>query len=522
MARFFNTAGPCNPERHYMLPPERRLPDLRLLINREQYFVLHAPRQSGKTTAVRAFARHLAAEGRHAVVYATCEEAQAAGGDFERGVSAVLAALTRQAESLAPELHGADLAAVSASPAETRLTALLTRWSERSPRPVVLFLDEIDALRDETLLAVLRQLRAGYPERPARFPASVALIGLRDVRDYRIESGEARGRLGTSSPFNVKVRSLTLADFTAEEVAELYAQHTAETGQRFEPAAVALAWELTRGQPWLVNALAAEVVERLVPDRAAAVGPAQIERARDALIERRDTHLDSLIDRLREPRVRRVLAPVLAGDLLPPDLADDDLQYVKDLGLVTTGAAGLEIANPIYREIIPRALTWVVQETLPVLRGPFVAPDGTLRFDRLVADFRAFWREHAEAYLARQPYAEAAAQLIFMAFLQKVVNGGGWIDREYGVGRGRIDLCVRWPHPGGMQRWAVELKVWRDGRPDPLPEGLKQLAVYLDRLTLAEGTLLLFASRAAAPPLPEREADSTAESGGKRIRVLRL
>jgi hypothetical protein len=493
MPRFFNTAGPCNPERHYMLLPERRLPDLRILVDREQYFVVHAPRQSGKTTAVRAFAEQLTAEGRHTVVYATCEEAQAAGGDLERGVSAVLAALARQADRLPPALRAGEVAAVQSSPAETRLTDFLTRWSESSPRPVVLFLDEIDALRDETLLTVLRQLRAGYPERPARFPASVALIGLRDVRDYRIssgaddESGAGRRRsLGTSSPFNVKVRSLTLDDFTAEEVAALYGQHTAETGQRFEPEAMALAWTLTHGQPWLVNALAAEVVERLVPDRRIDVAALHIERAKEILVERRDTHLDSLIDRLREPRVRRVLEPILAGTILPPDLADDDLQYAMDLGLVTSGAAGLEIANPIYREVIPRALTWVVQETLPLPRAPSIAPDGTLLFDRLIADFRAFWREHAEAYLARQPYSEAAAQLVFMAFLQKLVNGGGFIDREYGVGRGRIDLCVRWTRVGGVQRWAVELKVWRDGRPDPLPEGLRQLAGYLERLGLDE------------------------------------
>jgi AAA+ ATPase superfamily predicted ATPase len=61
--RFFNTAGPCRPDRHYMLPPEKRLPSLRQLIEREHYFVLHAPRQSGKTTVVRAVVEKLNQEG---------------------------------------------------------------------------------------------------------------------------------------------------------------------------------------------------------------------------------------------------------------------------------------------------------------------------------------------------------------------------------------------------------------------------------------------------------------------------
>ncbi len=166
--------------------------------------------------------------------------------------------------------------------------------------------------------------------------------------------------------------------------------------------------------------------------------------------------------------------------------------------VVAPGPAGLEVANPIYREIIPRALTGVLQESLPVLRAPFIATDGRLLFDKILADFQAFWCQHAEFFLQRQPYSEAAAQLIFMAYLQRSGQRRRLYRREYAVGSGRIDLCVRWPHPGGIQRWAVELKVWREGRPDPLPEGLDQLTGYLARLGLREGTLILFDVRPQA------------------------
>jgi len=167
-------------------------------------------------------------------------------------------------------------------------------------------------------------------------------------------------------------------------------------------------------------------------------------------------------------------------------------------------------------------LAWVVQESLPVPRAPFIASDGSLRTDALLDGFIAFWCQHAEFFLTRQPYSEAAAQLVFMAYLQRVVNGGGFIDREYGVGRGRIDLCVRWPHPGGVQRWAVELKVWRDDRPDPLPEGLAQLSGYLARLGLDHGTLILFDHRTSAPPIPGRCLRTEVEHEGRRIDVVRL
>jgi hypothetical protein len=251
------------------------------------------------------------------------------------------------------------------------------------------------------------------------------------------------------------------------------------------------------------------------------VTPGIVEAAKERLIQRRDTHLDSLIDRLREPRVRRVIEPILAGGSLSPEVMDDDIQLVLDLGLVKIEAGNLVIANPIYREVIPRALTSVLEKSMTVAPGAYVGKDGRLLFDALLAGFRDFWCQNAEAFLAQAPYSEAAAQLVFMAYLQKVVNGGGFIDREYAVGSGRIDLCVRWPSLAGLERWAIELKVWRDRRPDPLPEGLEQLTGYLDRFGLDCGTLVIFDDRSEAPPLPARCSVQEIKYAGRRIMAVR-
>ena len=511
-----------------MLPPERRLTGIRPLLEEKAYCVVHAPRQSGKTTSFQALAKTLTAEGHFAALLTSCETGRTAGDDVARGVDAVLLAIDQDArQQLAEEMRPAPLPRFAAVASEGRLKEYLTDWAERCPRPVVLFLDEIDALSGKSLLSVLHQLRSGYRTRPDHFPHALALIGLRDVRDYRLrdsgepEAGEPVQVLGTASPFNIKVESLTLHNFTAEEVGDLYAQHTEETGQVFLPEAVELAWELTRGQPWLVNALARQVVQATA--RATPISPSHVEAAKEALILRRDTHLDSLTERLREPRVRRVIEPILAGEFPDESIPEDDVDFVKDLGLITVGSEGLGIANPIYREVIPRALTSVTEQFLPVDRPRYVGSHGRLLFDRILRDFTAFWREHASAFLGRQPYHEAAAQLIFMAWLQRVINGGGFIDREYSAGAGRIDLLVRWPLPqGGMERFALELKVWRDGQSDPLDKGLAQLTAYLDRLGLATGTLLLFDQREKAPALAERIAQSEVEMGGKRVAVLRL
>jgi hypothetical protein len=79
-------------------------------------------------------------------------------------------------------------------------------------------------LRGAVLLSVLRQLRSGYPDRPHGFPQSVGLVGLRDVRDYRLQVRPDEQSLGTSSPFNIKVEALTLPNFTLEEAPPLPAR----------------------------------------------------------------------------------------------------------------------------------------------------------------------------------------------------------------------------------------------------------------------------------------------------------
>ncbi len=516
-----------------MLPPRRRLPGVGQLIEQKAYFVVHAPRQSGKTTCFHHLAREVAAEGRYAALLTTCETARTVGDDVDRGVNVVVRAIETDAgRDLPEELRPPPAESVHHIDAELRLNRYLVDWCERCPRPVVLFLDEIDALSGKTLLAVLQQLRAGYRSRPTSFPHSLALIGLRDVRDYKVREApeipdavvrELQEILGTSSPFNIKVESLSLRNFTAEEVAELYGQHTDETGQAFSSEALELAYGLTRGQPWLVNALARQAVTREASDPATEVAAEHIERAKEALIMRRDTHLDSLAKRLREARVRRVVEPILAAEFPQEEIPEDDLAFVEDLGLVAIGPSGYGMSNPIYREVVPRALTSATERFLPVDERVYVLADGGLDVGRLLDDFVAFWREHAESFLERQPYSEAAAQLVCMAYLQRIVNGGGYIDREYAVGSGRMDLCIRWPLPDGTcQRFALELKVWRQGRADPIKAGLSQLGHYLERLGLDEGTLIIFDQRSSAPPFAERGTRETKTVDDREILVLRL
>ena len=522
--RFFNTEGPVKEDRHYCLSPLRRwnLEAILALIGQEKYFLLHAPRQTGKTTCLLALAEYLNRGGRYRAVYANLEPAQAYREDVDPGMAVVVEQVSRGArdqigDAAAPAL-GREVIATSTG--GTRVEEFLTCWCERSSLPTVLLLDEVDALIGDTLISLLRQLRAGYPKRPTQFPQTVILCGVRDLRDYRIHSSQEQAAITGGSAFNIKAESLRLGDFTAAEVRALLQQHTDETGQAFASEALDAVWTLTLGQPWLVNALAYETCFRMPDgrDRRRPITGERIEQAKENLILRRVTHLDQLADKLREARVRRVIEPMLAG-MTMGEVPEDDRQYLVDLGLLRReDSGGLVVANPIYREVLPRALAGGPQDSLPQIAPTWLNADGSLNPEQLLTAFLSFWRQHGQPLLGSAPYHEIAPHLVLMAFLHRVVNGGGTLEREYAIGSGRMDLCLRY----GAVTLGIELKVWRDGEPDPLAEGLAQLDGYLAGLGQERGWLVIFDRRAGQPPIRERTSSSeTLSPQSRRIAVVR-
>jgi hypothetical protein len=490
--RFFNTAGPIQPEEHYFLPHRLNALEILNLIVRKQYFVLHAPRQSGKTTSIKEITRTINEAGKYGAIYINIENAQAARDNVEKALISIIETLKFAIQNTLNDSEKtiAYLDDIINERVPTTLNVLqsaLSFWAKHSRKPVILFIDEIDSLIGDSLLSVLRQIRSGYIDRPNAFPQSICLIGLRDVRDYRIWSKESGVYVSTSSPFNIKVRSFLLPNFSLEEVKNLYGQHTKETGQVFEEESVAYAFYLTQGQPWLVNALANEAVSSGVKDRLQPVTKEVIERAKEILIKRRDTHLESLLDKLREERVRPIIDAIIAGDIEAANFDSDAVQYVRDLGLITLDR--MEILNPIYREIIPRELTAITSQSLAdkfVLRPSYVRENGSLDMRALLEAFTEFYRENTAIWLEKFDYKESGPHLLLMAFLQRIINGGGTIQREYALGRGRVDILIQWQ----KQRIVLELKVKHKEK--TLLEGLEQTAKYMDVASSTEGHLLIF------------------------------
>ena len=488
--RKFNTTGPCFPDEHYMLPALDRLPGIRELVAGGNYFVIHAPRQTGKTTALKALVREIYAKGEMIAVYCTLETIQKLVGSYETAMREIRhlvlknAGMFRELAPLVAEIGESK----SSTGISTAVMDAIQALCVKSPKPIVVFFDEIDCLVGDVLVSFLRQLRDGYVNRDMMpFPKSVALVGMLDVRDYKAQIRPDGESLGQISPFNIIAEDMLIPNFIESDIRTLYAQHTAETGQVFADGVVEDVWRLTRGQPWLVNAIAHECVAKIHALRySEPITVADVEAAKEAIIRRRDTHVDSLMERIREPRVRRIVEPLILGNETELTANDDDWRFITDLGLLRVERGTLVPANPMYAEIIGRYLSRGEQDRMirSVPETPWVKDDG-LDMAGLMAAFQQFWRENSGADRDIMGYREAVPHLVLMAFLQRVTNGGGHINREMALGQGRLDLCVEFRGA----RYAIEVKTSDNFKGE---DSYKQCAKYLDTLKLTEGWMPIF------------------------------
>ncbi|MEM7589212.1 MAG: AAA-like domain-containing protein [Myxococcota bacterium] len=512
MKRFFNTSGPLNVAEHYVLDPLKRwdLSEILTLIDQKKYFLVHAPRQTGKTTCLRALADHLNQKGQLRCLYISMESGQAARQNIAAAMQAILYHMGVEAREQLQDScidDNWEKLLTKAGPLQA-LNAVLSLWCTSNEKPGVVLMDEIDALVGDTLIAVLRQLRIGYLNRPKRFPQSIVLCGMRHLRDYRMELGPKADEVFTEgSPFNINSESLRLGDFSLQDIQTLYAQHAQETGQQFEEGVCERVFELTQGQPWLVNALAYDVSFRDAAgrDRSKTITVNDVDMAKEKLIQRRETHLDQLMAKLKQERVQRVIGTIVSGQDLNPEY--EDFEYVKDLGLIRKDETNtLTIANPIYREVIPRALTSGWEERISA-KVPALSQAGQpLDMQELLSAFQRFFRQHSESWLDQFQYKEAGPQLLLQAFLQRTVNSRGSIQREQAVGSGRTDLIMTWPlgdkdvtlqRAQHKQIVVLELKLVRkhDGLDSTISKGLNQTARYMQRFAVPEGHLLIFDRR---------------------------
>jgi hypothetical protein len=382
---------------------------------------------------------------------------------------------------------------------------ILANWAALvAPRPLVVLFDEVDTMRDEVLLSFLAQLRGGFAERGAGiFPISIALVGMRDLRDYLIKlKGGVEPNPG--SPFNIKEDSIPIGLFSKEEVTDLFAQRTEETGQTISQEALDYVYNQSMGQPWIVNNLFKRATLRVLQEKDfQTVTLEHVEEARRQMIEARETHLDSLEYRLKEAGVKWVIQAILSGSSEQTlNTNNHDVQYCIDLGLIRFDKnKGYIIANPVYEEEFIRFLNDGYRTAVPPPASwRWQKEDGSLDMDALLKEFQKFWRRHSDIWEEKEDYTEVFPHLLLLGFLQRVVNGEGKIERESAAGSGRMDIMVE--YQGKISIIEIKLIHSHDSPATVKEEGLEQIQRYRDKFDKkAPSYLLIFDRRPSAKKL---------------------
>ncbi|MCL2154404.1 MAG: PD-(D/E)XK nuclease domain-containing protein [Leptospirales bacterium] len=512
--RFFNTTGPCNPWDHYMLPPEDRLVGAQLdrYIRDKLYWVLHAPRQTGKTTFLQSWMRTINSGSEAIACYTTMEACQ--------GITTQPEAMKIMHNAICESARAANMPIpeLPLDNPELLLYKTMQKWAELiAPKPFVVLIDEVDVLEGEALIGFLRQLRSGFAVRDVgKFPISIALVGMRDLKDY-ITQAKGGVPVNPGSPFNIKEDSATIGNFSLNNVEHLFAQRTEETGQKITEEALEYVWEQSRGQPWIVNSLFKRATMRILDEGSReTITREHIMEAEEQMILARETHLDSLAYRLENPAIRKIMETLIAGgtDL---SLADNDaFRQCLDLGLVVLEKGTPSVANPIYREVIARQITYSPQLAIPEPQWQWEKEDGSLDMDALLKEFQKFWRKNSEVWEQKSDYTEAFPHLLLMAFLQRVLNGGGRIDREYAAGRGRMDLAVEY----NRNIYIIEIKLVHnyDTPKEVLEEGIAQITKYRNSIdSTAPAYLVIFDRRPESKQKPWDERIFWNSEGGITI-----
>ena len=434
--RFFNNSGPVNETDHFCVSPISRMDTRKVwqLILQKKYFLICGPKQCGKTSYLLALANVINHNKSAKCLYFNVESLRGVREDLEESIRSILFEISSRARDTFGDDYLEDLVTgiLSKRGPYQALNELLTQWSKRSDRPIVLLIDEIDTLGSAILTSILSQIRAGYDKRPALFPLSIVFCATHDVIDKQ---------------FNIKDATLRISFLGRETLDGMFAAYTAKFGVEIDKAAVDRIWRYSAGQPWIISTLSGELFHEIVPAKGMRrVSADQVDESIGNIIEKRGNHLEYLVSRLRDERIKKCLIPILCSGPTPEDIAESEFAYVQELGLIRADRR-LEISNGLYKEMIPSALFGPVTYMIRLHGGDFLLEDRSMDTVRLMRSFQSFFRNHIDRMVALIDYGIAGYFLVFEALLHKLADATNFISYEYGIDQGRVVLTLRRVYP---------------------------------------------------------------------------
>ncbi len=479
MQRYFNTEGQCEPEDHYMVRLDERLEEIKTrYVDSGKYFVINRCRQYGKTTTLRALARYL--KDRYIVIDMDFQLMSAANFANEQMFCAkfieYMEDLLSRKEALETVIDLDSLnALLSLKNLETisldMLFDRISRMCEKSKKPFVLMIDEVDsASNNEVFIEFLAQLRGYYLNRKNRATfQSVILAGIYDIKNLKlkIRPDEAHQY---NSPWNIA------ADWSSDVCSS-------------DLTAVAQdIYGYTSGYPYLVSAICKDLDEEIT-DAWTREG---IIEAVKLLLNKNIPLFGSMVRHISEyPDLKNMLhAMLFLGEQVAYNPDNKMIDLACMFGYTVNDHGSVRMANRIFEMrlynlfLSEEELASIISKKAKQDKNQFVS-DGRLDMDRVLEKFVEYF---TEIYSSNdEKFVEAYGRKFFLLYLKPIINGVGnyYIEAQTRDAK-RTDVIVDY----AGEQFIVELKIWYGDEYNR--RGEQQLAAYLDYFRQNKGYLLSY------------------------------
>lgn len=489
--RIFESSGLVNPKSAYYIElgnvTNTNDQDMKTMVDHGRYFSIFAPRQSGKTTFLTAFCHQLHQDKKYMAIILSFQKYKEL--NKKEFYFQVEKHLYRQLKRRLTDVDCNKLTEICSFLDNHRLTShisfsdLIEKLNEMIEyKKLVIFIDEFDGIPREELenfLSTLRDLYQQYKDEDKKALYSVGLIGIRNITKLIV---------GGVSPFNI-ADQVTLPTFSLEDIHHLYSQYTTETGQPFIESAVNKVYEVTSGQPWLVNRLAAILTVDIKPRTLTSIDSQDVEKAVEILLKERNVHFDNLDEKAR--LYKETLVEIIF-DHVEYNPFEEDQTSLEQFGLIKNREGHAVVSNNIYKGRYLKAFFKEVRAYEEKTVQPYELPGHRLDMNRILLNFGSYIAQIGVGafYKEKKPY-EKTGQFLLTAWLYQFVRGErGQLGYEVRSGLGRMDIILAYKG----KKYIIETKMNRHGNVSGImQEGLEQLSTrYLATEGEGEGYLVIF------------------------------
>lgn len=498
MKKDFNVTGRCYPDLHYMMDNSAKIQFILNLIEKQSYFVINRPRQYGKTTALFAVEEKLLQTDKYVPIRLNFQGIDQkwykSDSNFAKMLYQQIANyLEFQNKTLFDfvELQRKNVADMNS------FSVFITKLVHFSAKKLVLLIDEVDASGNYMpFLSFLGMLRTKYLDRTSLHNYtfySVVLVGVHDVKSlkYKIRKPE---NAQYDSPWNIAVNFETEMEFNPTEIAPMLADYSQAENVSMNVKEISeKLYFYTSGYPFLVSRLCQIMAEKVLPQKQIKTWEVEdLEKAIQIIQKEVNTNFESLIKNLENHQdlYDLVFNMLINGKIFSFDPHQETIRKGMIYGIFRQEKQ-VEIHNRIYEQIVYNYLVSNVETKQKLVfetENPFLLPDQSLDFERVLQRFQAYMKENFNQ--KDKDFLEKQWRLIFLAFIKPIINGKGFDFKETQISdEKRLDVVITY----GKFKYVVELKIWRGQ--DYHEKGVLQLADYLEKQSLKIGFLVIFDPR---------------------------